>query len=262
MNYSRSDQISIIKSITLRDGDSKTLDCPFCLGRKKFTISKVDGRTIWNCYKASCTVRGAYTTGRSLAAIKNKISGNIAKPERKTKQIPSVLSGIDNHEGAVSYLKSVNSYDAYKMGLISISYDPAHNRVLYFTQDKQGAVGRALDGRNPKWMTYGNTEHGVQVGNTKHAVVVEDSASACSVVRVPGLTGYALLGTNLTHPIKSRLRHFSCVTIILDMDASSKALRIAKALQMHTNVQVRLTQKDLKWLEAEQITKLIENKRL
>ena len=257
MNYSRSDQISIIKSITLRDGDSKTLDCPFCLGRKKFTISKIDGRTIWNFYKASCTIRGAYNTGRSISAIKNKMNGEVANLDRKIKPIPSVLTSVDNNECAVEYLKSVNSYDAFKMGLVSLSYDPASNRVLYFTHGGKGAVGRCLDNRKPKWMSYGDTQDGVQVGNTKHAVLVEDAASACSVVRVPGLTGYAMLGTNLTAPIKMRVRHFSCVTIILDNDASSKALRIAKALQLHTDVRVRLTKRDLKWLDIRELKELI-----
>ena len=34
------EQLEIIKKIKLRDGDRKTLDCPFCGGHKKFTIEK------------------------------------------------------------------------------------------------------------------------------------------------------------------------------------------------------------------------------
>jgi hypothetical protein len=102
-------------------------------------------------------------------------------------------------------------------------------------------------------MSFGNTEGGIQVGDSKTAVVVEDVASACSVSRVEGVCGYALLGTNITAPIKSRLRHFSCVIIILDKDASSKALRIAKSLQSHLNVKVKLTNEDLKWLNVKEI---------
>jgi hypothetical protein len=257
MNYTRSDQISIIKSITLREGDSKTLDCPFCYGRKKFTISKIDGRTIWNCYRASCRIKGAYSTGRSLTAIQNNLNGTVKSTIKKTNQIPPILSDIDNNPDAVEYLKSVNSYDAYKQGLIRIQYYPARNRVLYFNNDNTGAVGRSLDGSNPKWMSFGNTEGGIQVGDSSTAVVVEDVASACSVSRVEGVCGYALLGTNITTPIKSRLRHFRCVIIILDKDASSKALRLGKSLQSHITVQVKLTKEDLKWLDVESISHLL-----
>ena len=241
----------------MREGDSKTLDCPFCYGRKKFTISKIDGRIIWNCYRASCRVKGAYNTGRSLTAIQNNLNGTVKGKVKKTKQIPTILSGIDNNPDAVDYLKSVNSYDAYKQGLIRIQYYPARNRVIYFNNDNTGAVGRSLDGSNPKWMSFGNTEGGIQVGDSSTAVVVEDVASACSVSNVEGVCGYALLGTNITAPIKSRLRHFSCVTIILDKDASSKALQLAKSLQSHLNVKVKLTNEDLKWLNRKEIEAIL-----
>ena len=85
----------------------------------------------------------------------------------------------------------------------------------------------------------------------------ESATSACSVSRVEGVCGYALLGTNITTPIKSRLRHFRCVIIILDKDASSKALRLGKSLQSHITVQVKLTKEDLKWLDVESISHLL-----
>jgi len=258
MNYARSDQISIIKAITLKDGDSKTLDCPFCGGRKKFTISKIDGRTVWNCYRASCTVRGAYNTGRSLAAIKNRLNSTEKRTVKRTNPIPSILSDVDNHPTAVKYLETVNAYEAYKNKLIDIKYAPAHNRVLYLNADKTGAVGRALDNRKPKWMTFGDTEYGISVGTGSHAILVEDVASACSVSRITGLTGYALLGTNITTPIKSNLKQFTKCTIVLDLDASSKAISLAKSIQYITEVNVRLTREDLKCLTGDQIKAVLQ----
>ena len=257
MNYTRSDQISIIKDITLKEGDSKTLDCPFCGGRKKFTISKIDGRTIWNCYKASCTVRGAYNTGRSIEAVKDRLNGTVKRTVKRTNDIPAILSDIDNHPKAVEYLQSVNAYDAYKERMIDVRYAPAINRVLYFTHDNTGAVGRALDNRKPKWMTFGDTQYGIKVGAGRHAVLVEDVASACAVSRIKGLVGYALLGTNITTPIKSQLRQFTKCTIVLDLDASSKALLLAKKIQYLTEVSVRLTRDDLKCLTGEQIQSIL-----
>ena len=66
MMYSYRDQLDIIKAIRITDGGRKTIDCPFCGGRKKFTIDKFDGKIVWNCYKASCTTKGAYSGKRSI----------------------------------------------------------------------------------------------------------------------------------------------------------------------------------------------------
>lgn len=250
MNYNRRDQIDIIKAIRLRDGERKTLDCPFCGGKKKFSITKIDGRVLWNCYKASCTSRGSYATVRSIDSVKTKLINTQIKSERRLNPLPSILSTPDNHDHVIAYLHSVNSYEAYKSGLIHIMYAPADNRVLFFTKDRSGAVGRALDGRIPKWWSYGDTERGIQVGSGDHVVVVEDAASACSISRLEGVTGYALLGTRVTTPVKEILRHFAKATIILDKDASNKAIIIAKRLNTFLPTTVRLTNDDLKWMSA------------
>ena len=257
MNYSRRDQIDIIKSIRLKDGESRTIDCPFCGGKKKFSITKNDGRVLWNCYKASCTSRGTYSSSRSIDTCKTKLVKSTITTERRYNPLPSVLSSPDNHEHVVEYLKSVNSYDAYKAGYIHIMYAPADNRVLFFTRNKSGAVGRALDGRLPKWWSYGDTEQGIQVGTGTHVVVVEDAASACSVSRLDGVTGYALLGTRVTTSVKDVLRHFANATIVLDKDASNKAIIIAKRLNTFLPTRVRLTKEDLKWLSADELTSVI-----
>ena len=119
-------------------------------------------------------------------------------------------------------------------------------------------MGRALDKRIPKWWSYGDTSGGIVVGDNSHAVVVEDAASACSVSRI-GVTGVALLGTQLTPPIKSKLSEFTRVTIILDKDASCKALTIAKTLAQYTSASVRLTRDDLKWLSVNKIREVINH---
>lgn len=255
--HSRNEQIQMVKGISLRANERRSLNCPFCGDtKKKFSIARIDGRIVWNCYRASCNARGAFNTERNQSELKSRLSRSEISLPRKINSIPSVLSSVYSHPDAVEYLKSVNSLEAYRDGLVHIKYSPSDNRVLFFNKDKTGAVGRALDKRIPKWWSYGDTSGGIVVGDNSHAVVVEDAASACSVSRI-GVTGIALLGTQLTPLIKSKLIEFDRVTIILDKDASSKALSIAKKMAQYTTATAKLTRDDLKCLTVLEIQRLL-----
>ena len=255
--YNRTDQLQIIKSIRVKENDRLTLDCPFCGGRKKFTISRVDGKLLWNCYRNSCSVRGAYSAGRSVAETKAKLNGSAATPRSYIKPIPSILSQPENHSEVMDYLASVHSLEAYQNGLINIKYDPSTNRVLFFNNDNSGATGRALDTREPKWLTYGEMNTAVIVGSNKTGVIVEDVPSACAVAQKNTLTGIALLGTNLSYKNKVLISAFDNVYLVLDKDASKKAVQVSKQLSAFVNVKVRLTDYDLKWKTVEQIQSLL-----
>jgi hypothetical protein len=256
MKYSYRDQIDILSSIRINDGEKKSLDCPFCGGRKKFGILKQDGKLLWNCFRSSCGVKGSYNAGRGASGVKAYLRGKETKAVYYN-SLPSIVSSIDHHKEALAYVESVNSLEAYRDGLIKVKYAPRDNRVLFYTDDGKGAVGRALDGRTPKWYTYGDTSKGIQVGQGI-PILVEDAPSACSVARLEGYCGYALLGTRITPSIKAQLRHFDEVIIILDKDANSKAVSLSRSIQSITKATVRFTTKDLKWLSVRKILGVIQ----
>ena len=254
--FSYRDQIEIIERIKIREGEHKTLDCPFCGGSKKFTIDRLnDGRLVWNCFRASCNVRGSKSYGRSITAAKAYVAGaDQSRPTSKVLPLPELTTKVENRENAISYLRSVNSLDAYEAGLIDIRYDPKTKRVLFYNSDKTGAVGRAL-GSGPKWLSYGDTSTGIHVGGSNIAVVVEDVASACSVSRNIKYTGVALLGTNITSTIKNALLMYKELYIVLDNDASRKSVALSKKLR--GSVFIRVTEKDLKELSIKEIADLL-----
>lgn len=256
--YNRTDQLQIIKSIRVKENDRLTLDCPFCGGRKKFTITRNDGKLLWNCYRNSCSVRGAYSAGRSVAETKAKLSGSATKPRCYVKPIPSILSQPENHPVVMDYLESVHSLEAYQNGLINIKYDPSTNRVLFFNNNNSGATGRALDSREPKWLTYGEMNTAVTVGSTKTGVIVEDVPSACAVAQKNTLTGIALLGTNVNYKNKVLIGAFDKVYLVLDKDASKKAVQVSKQLSAFVDVKLRLTNRDLKWLTSNEIQNVLQ----
>ena len=251
------EQLSIIEKIRMSEGDHKTIDCPFCGGRNKFTIDKFDGVLVWNCFRASCTAKGSYRGKRDHTALKNYLSGTpTERHRRKLNALPALTTSARKHLPAVDYLKSVNSYEAYEEGLIKVRYSPKENRVLFYTPDGTGAVGRALDERLPKWWNYGDTSCGIPVGSATSVVLVEDVASACAVSRLKDVTGYALLGTNLTKCIKRAINNSKDVTLVLDSDASSKALKLLSRNSVIDKV--RFTTVDLKLMSEDRIRTVLK----
>ena len=48
----------IVNDINIKMGETKRMNCPTCGGYKTFTITNNMGTVVWNCYKASCNIRG------------------------------------------------------------------------------------------------------------------------------------------------------------------------------------------------------------
>ena len=250
------DQLAVISKIKIREGEHKTLDCPFCGGHKKFTIDRLAyGRLLWNCFRASCTVRGSKNNGRSVEAAKAYVAGNRKQGNAsKALPLPALTTRIENSMEASEYIQAVNSKEAYENGLIDIRYDPRTGRVLFYNSDKSGAVGRALKG-GPKWLSYGDTSCGIHVGGADKAVLVEDAASACAISRLPDFTGIALLGTNLTNTLKNTLHRYNKIYILLDNDATGKAAQMTRKIR--GRVFLRTTDHDPKELGIPQLRKIL-----
>jgi hypothetical protein len=138
---------------------------------------------------------------------------------------------------------------------IKISWAVKEERILFFTKDHKGAVGRTLNKYGPKWLTYGDCASGISVGNGPTVVLVEDAASACSLSRLPQYTGFALLGTKMKDTYKAYLNSFDKCLVVLDNDAKSQAFKIARQLRIPASI--RLTKFDLKLLSASQIEKVL-----
>ena len=55
-------------------GHTKRLNCPICNGYKTFTATNNMGMLVWNCYKASCNIKGNTKVRLSADDIKNAVS--------------------------------------------------------------------------------------------------------------------------------------------------------------------------------------------
>lgn len=254
--YSYRDQLDWVKAIKIPEGGHRTMDCPFCGGHKKFTLSRLaTGELLWNCFRASCNVKGRYNGQRSIAGAKAYLTmdGDTQRNVRGV-ALPKFTTHIENHSAVCEYLGSVNSLEAFEAGLIQIRYAPREKRVLFYNSDRTGAVGRAMyhmGAEGPKWLTYGDTSAGIAVGTGENVVIVEDAASACAVARLPNCTGFALLGTILTTVLRKTLLNYELKYILLDNDALNKAVSMQK--QMRGSVFVRVSEKDPKELKVDEL---------
>ena len=259
--YNRKEQYEVISTVSVRDDDTKRINCPFCGGKYTLTISKRDGSLIWNCYKASCSASGGKRVGYGLDAIKRKFNNNEPSGIRKRiYPLPEVNSSIEHHEHVIKYIDDNNCRKAFDDGAIKITYDPAKDRTLFWMNNDSGAVGRSLtSGVKPKWLSYGDTQGVLSVGNQDTAIVVEDAASACAVYATGKYTGVALLGTNISPVQRSQLRRYIKLIICLDKDASRKSIVLLRQLQGVVSCGVKFLDHDLKWYDGTEITKIIND---
>ena len=253
------EQKEIVSKYSVINGQNLRVNCPNCGGNKTLSISKFDGKLVWQCFKASCDFGGRSNVGRTRDEIRTVLSGETITFERKSKPIPAIVGKPENYDAALEYLHQVNSYEAYSRGMVRIEYAPAENRVLFFNQSQSGCVGRSLTkGMKPKWKVFGDTSELFAVGSTKSAVVVEDAASACAVAATNKWTGVALLGTGLNSEQKRTLiEHYTNLIIALDKDATRKSILLMRELRGVIKCTIKIMQEDPKQYSATQLMEIL-----
>lgn len=245
------EQLHVIKNIPINEGQRRIITCPFCYVPKKLSISKVDGSIMWNCFRASCDAKGIHSSGRTIDYAKNHLK-NIKAAITTGRPLPSITTSVDNHKPALKYLESVNSLEAYQNKLIRVRYCPSDDRVVFYYKD--GAVGRLLNNGSFKWVTYGVLNY-VLVGSGSSVVLVEDVPSACSVSRISGYAGLAILGTKVSHNILKTVRNYENRYLVLDRDAARSAVNQCR--KFGNSIKVRLTKCDLKLNTTDQILNVL-----
>ena len=59
-----------LQNLDIKEGETINMDCPKCDGVKKFSVSNLDGMLLYNCYRASCDVKGSFLTNMLVDTIK------------------------------------------------------------------------------------------------------------------------------------------------------------------------------------------------
>ena len=245
----------LIVDVDLAVGDSKRVNCPNCGGIKTFTITNSEGKLLWNCYKASCNVKGATNVPMSVDDIRAKLDGRTAKKDEPF-SLPEFV--IPRTYDIAEWASELYQIDAEELGLM---YDVKEDRIVFpIMHDGEivDATGRAMKNIQPKWRRYGNSGLPYTCGRGNVAVVVEDCVSAAVVgYGSTSFVGVALLGTSLQESHKGFLSQFSTAVIALDPDALPKTLQMAKELRGHVpDVRVLKLNNDLKYRDPKDMEKL------
>ena len=242
------DIYNIIQDVNLNMGDTKRMNCPSCNGYKTFSITNNNGKIVWNCFKASCNLKGA----KSIHLTTDDIRKYMQKIEKERKFVlPEYIVPM----------KETN-FPKHHFGVRArdVLYDVKENRIVFPIKHNGvivDAVGKA-EKRLPKWKRYGNSSVPYVKGKGSVAVVVEDCISAY-VVAIYGYVGIALLGTSLSDKHKEFLLNYKKVIIALDPDALQRNLQIAKELRnCIAEVKVLRLTDDLKYRKTIDINKLQE----
>lgn len=220
---------SYVETLGVAPNTSQRYDCPMCNGRKTFSVTNNGTETLWNCFHASCELRGRTAARMTLDnatdfirmqmdALYNTVKQNLDGFEKPT-------SWKKPNAEAQKFFDSVYTTGRYN----DLYFDLRKNRAVYGIRDNVGnlvdGVGRSLEGARPKWYRYGNYHGGFVCGTSNVAVVVEDVPSAVSIS--DWVTGYALMGTSLREQQREQLSQYDRVIVALDKDATDKAVQIA-----------------------------------
>ena len=250
---------NILNDIHIMNGETKRMNCPSCNGYKTFTVSNNMGNIMWNCYKASCNLRGTKRVNMDASDIKNVMSrGNDVQKTLDNFVIPEYIVSHDRRTKVTNWTTKWN----IDIDKVNVLYDVKEERVVFPVMHEGktvDATGRALGNRLPKWKRYGNSGLPYCYGNGNVGVVVEDCVSAVAAGDVNNFVGVALLGTSLTAVHKQYLTQFSSIIIALDPDALTKTLEYAKQMRTYVrDVRVLKLTDDLKYRNEVDIQRMKE----
>ena len=243
-----------VEQLNVENGESRRLNCPMCKSYKTFSVTNNMGSLLWNCYKASCSIRGSSRVRLSVDDIRSIQQKNELNQVDKFILPEYIVCHVGR--GEVSKWCSQWSIDPTALDLY---YDVKEHRVVFPIKSNGrivDATGRSILNKIPKWKRYGKSDLPFSFGCGSIAIVVEDCVSA-GVVGSDVYVGVAVLGTSLSDSHKQFLSQFSTTIIALDPDALPKTLSFAKELRSYVkDVRILNLKDDIKYRRKEDILKL------
>ena len=243
-----------VEHLNVANGESRRLNCPMCKSYKTFTVTNNMGSLLWNCYKASCSVKGSTRIHLSVDDIRSIQQ----KSESKQGDSFALPEYVVSHVGRSEVSKWCHKW-SIDPDALDLHYDVKEHRVVFPIKSKGrivDATGRSILRKIPKWKRYGNSDLPFSFGCGSIAIVVEDCISA-GVVGSDVYVGVAVLGTSLSDSHKQFLSQFSTTIIALDPDALPKTLSFAKELRSYVkDVRILNLKDDIKYKRKEDILKL------
>ena len=241
----------------LEEGESRYFDCPSCGRPKKFSMTNVDGRVLWHCFRPSCDLyRGGITstTGARLVHTRSE--------PRKQAFTPYEGELEPLTEEWEDYLEDKIGWTQEHRDVARPMYAPEEHRIAFpiFSPlgRRRGWCLRSYSGGEPKGLTRMDAEEPHMAWYMTHvgiptALVVEDIPSAVRASKY--CNAVALLGTGCNPDYAQEIAaHVRSVVWALDADATAHAIKLHRKYQLMFDSSTVLTlDQDLKDMSEEDV---------
>ncbi len=265
MNYQL--RMTLIDAIDIEMGETKRITCPFCNGKSTFTISKMeDGVILYNCYRATCYVRGKKQGQYYASDIKKKLD---KKEDKGYNYISDKhFTAITSSPRAIKWLRDRHSLEAIVHNRIDIKWDERRKSIFFPIKE----YGEIIDGvdtplNKKQWRRRGNSNKGLIVPHygeySEHQIytprvgLVEDAPSACNVSNI--MDACAMLGVHLTEEMLLDIfNNWDQAIIMLDPDAQNAALKIKGQLTPFVDTHILRLSDDPKNIPTRELKEIFD----
>ncbi len=259
--------LQTLDEIELDIGESKRMNCPFCSGKYTFTISRMEeGVVLYNCYRATCYVRGKRERKLYGADLKKKLDKTVQKGYNFKSDVHFTV--ITNNNRAIKWLQDRYALEAFVHNRVDIKWDAAAERIAFMMKENGeiiDAIGTPLNKK--KWWRYGSSKEGLIVPHygeySEHPIytpsvgLVEDAPSACNISNI--MDALAMCGVQLTDEMRIKIfENWSQAIIILDPDAQGRALKIKRQLDSFVDTHILSLSDDAKNIPTRELKEIFD----
>lgn len=229
-----------LAAMDLDTGDNTyDISCPACGFKSSFSVARTEEGLVYNCFRNTCGVRGFVPSiGSRMLRLPDK-----SKETPKPNVFPYKGDLEDIPKDIVAYLCDKYELVENDFEVGGWKYSPLTHRLLFPMRNyygyQYGWVGKQLPNSKfcgAKSITYMDRDDGIRlswaVGDNvvpsdwDTVIITEDIISATKTSCL--YPSAALLGTNLNAKQAAHLAtHFDKLIIMLDPDATSKALELS-----------------------------------
>lgn len=254
-------------SETLDDGETYRGDCPSCGRRSTFTITKQSDGAVFNCFRATCTLRGNIGVSPSVLTRSKQdggrkkfhpYTGELRELDESQKEFLSRKIGFT----AVHLNRSRVLYAAIDDRYAYPIFDPIGKRVGYVLRDYSGFDGgrksitrMESDTSNCSWYRGESLSPALLTS----VAVVEDIPSAVRLSCYVPIT-VAMNGSNINDDVRRELASYATNVIwAFDRDNTTNAIKNhRKSALMFDRSTVWVLDKDIKDMTEEELKKYVE----
>lgn len=242
-------------------------DCPSCGGTNSFSARLLVGDIVYNCFRASCKLKGRVPDEISIENVRQISKYNDSLTEHgaslSTFTIPNYFTSPISNDKCLRFMRRWGLLEHYANNGLELYYDPQQDRCVFPLRDLEkelkGATGRSLSYiSTSRWYVYARIDGCPYKASseitTETALIVEDPISAIHATSISDTI--SLLGTNLGDNFNRYSDVYSKLYIALDDDATEKSIELQKELSIYKPTYIIPLRKDIKYFSQQELEEL------